>query len=387
MLDATQSAPGLHVDIEQRVPVPLKVSFHCAPGHTVALFGSSGSGKSSTLRAIAGLSRPVQGSISFDGNLWFDAERRIHLPPQRRSVGYVFQEYALFPHLSVLDNTLAAMGHVPSREKLARARALIARVQLADCEHRRPQELSGGQRQRVAVARALAREPKVLLLDEPFSAVDATLRRALYQQLVDLRRTLPIPIVLVTHDFQEVLRFADTVVMLDGGRTAFQGTVEEICRRSDLPLLQAQLDPASAFNAHVVASYPERGLLELRLGSQRLLAPLADLFVGTPVRVRVSAREVVLATQPISGISIHNQLIGTVLKTVSLPDASSVAVYVTVESTTLLAHVTRDALQNLALADGSAVRVLIKSVAIDALEHGSVGPTARPTLLTDAAHG
>jgi molybdate transport system ATP-binding protein len=368
----SRSAPvldaGLRVDIRQLTPVPLDIAFDCPPGRTVALFGASGSGKTSTLRAVAGLTRPRSGRISVGGEVWLDAERGIELPPHRRSVGYVFQDYALFPHLTVLGNVAAALRHLPKAARTARAREALAKVHLTGFEERRPSQLSGGQRQRVAVARALAREPRVLLLDEPFSAVDAEVRRSLYRELVELRRALAIPIVLVTHDFREVLRFADTVAVLDGGRIVASGTVGEISSRLDLPLLAAQVEPAVAFDAVIGAKHTERGLVEIELGDQRLLAPAVDLAVGSLIRVRIPAREVVLASQAPSGISIHNCLEARVASIADGPDGATVTVAVEIGRETLLAQVTRDTVARLSLAPGAAVYALIKSVAIDTIE-------------------
>jgi molybdate transport system ATP-binding protein len=366
--DAAATDSGLSIDIDQRKPVALRVRLECARGRTLALFGASGSGKTSTLRAVAGLSDPAAGSIRVGGEPWFDSNAGINLPTQRRSVGYVFQEYALFPHLSALDNVRAAMGHIPSSERAARAQALLSKMHLSDVAGRRPAELSGGQRQRIAVARALAREPKVLLLDEPFSAVDVGIRKSLYAELLELRRTLAIPIVLVTHDFQEVLRFADTVAVMEGGSIVAHGAVGDMCRRSDLPLIQSQADAASVFDSRVVAHHQGRRLIEISLGAQRVFAPFVPIAVGSRVRIRVPAREVVLAAGRVSGISIHNQLAGVIEDIVSPSDSPTAAVHVRVEDALILAHVTRDALQQLSLSVGAPVHVLIKSIAIDTIE-------------------
>ncbi len=368
---------GLVVDIEQHTPVALRMQFECPPGRTLALFGASGSGKTSTLRAIAGLSRVARGRIQAGEELWFDSERNLDLPTQRRSVGYVFQEYALFPHLTVLGNVLAALGHCPGSGRLPRAQALLAKMRMAEFAGRRPAELSGGQRQRVALARALAREPRVLLLDEPFSALDAGVRRELCQELAALRRDLSIPMVLVTHDFQEVLRLADAVAVIEGGRIVAQGPVNEICRRTDLPLLQAQGDAAVAFDAVVIARHPQRGLTELGIGAQRILAPVLDVVDGGMVRVRISAREVVLASQPAPALSIHNQLPGRVVQIDDLPDGTTSLVHVALGEVVVLAQVTRAAVRKLELAPGGAVFALVKSVAVDATEH-AIGIGSRP---------
>lgn len=213
----------LDVALQNTSPMRLDASFDCSPGELVALVGPSGSGKTSLLRAVAGLlrSRTLRGRVSVGDDAWFDSERSIDLAPQRRHSGLVFQHYALFPHLSALSNvSLAAGPALPP----GRIRELFERLGLAGLEGRRPAQLSGGQQQRVALARALAREPRVLLLDEPFSAVDASARQALYRELAALRETLSTPMVLVTHDLGEARRLADRVVILDAGKTLQTGT-------------------------------------------------------------------------------------------------------------------------------------------------------------------
>jgi molybdate transport system ATP-binding protein len=212
------SGAGLAVRLRQTRPIPLDVALACAPGELLALVGPSGSGKSTTLRAIAGLHRTKDGLVCCGGRTWLDTGNGIDLPPHRRSVGFVFQSYALFPHMTALGNVTAALGHRPAGERETRGRELLAQVRLAGLEARRPAELSGGQQQRVAVARALAREPSVLLLDEPFSAVDRSTRERLYRELVELRRGLAIPMVLVTHDLEEAALLADRLRCIGGLR-------------------------------------------------------------------------------------------------------------------------------------------------------------------------
>jgi molybdate transport system ATP-binding protein len=213
----------LEVELHNGAPVRLQAQFDCAPGELVALVGPSGSGKTTLLRAVAGLfrSRSLRGRISVGQDLWFDSERGHSLSPQERQAGLVFQHYALFPHLSALENV--AIATRPSASA-GLVHSLFSRLGLAGLEQRRPAQLSGGQQQRVALARALAREPKVLLLDEPFSAVDAPARQALYRELAALRQSVSTPIVLVTHDLAEARRLADRVVILDAGQTLQSGS-------------------------------------------------------------------------------------------------------------------------------------------------------------------
>ncbi|NML87438.1 ABC transporter ATP-binding protein [Polaromonas sp.] len=215
----------LQVLLKNEGPVRLKAEFRCARGELLALVGPSGSGKTSVLRAVAGLLKgpQLQGRVSVGGaaeDVWFDSARGLWQTPQQRRVGLVFQHYALFPHLSALENVALAADAGKTAGYLA---ALFERMGLAGLQQRRPSQLSGGQQQRVALARALAREPQVLLLDEPFSAVDAPTRQTLYRELAALRQSVAMPMVLVTHDLQEARRLADRVVILDAGESLQSG--------------------------------------------------------------------------------------------------------------------------------------------------------------------
>ena len=191
-------------------------------GETVALVGPSGAGKSSLLRAVAGLLRPESGSIALGDETWLDTARGVMLPPERRRVGFVFQEYALFPHLDVLGNV--AFG---ARDRRA-ADELLARLHIGELARARPADISGGERQRVALARALAREPDVLLLDEPLSALDMHTRGAVRAELHDLLVGLGLPTILVTHDFEDAATLADRVGVLVDGRILQLGTPSEL---------------------------------------------------------------------------------------------------------------------------------------------------------------
>ncbi len=211
--------------------MPVVGAFKCEPGKLLALVGPSGAGKTSMLRILAGLMRPEQGRVCVGGETWFDSATGVFLPPQQRHVGLVFQNYALMPHLSALDNVALSLLHVPRAARVEKAKHWLDHVRLTPLQQaRRPAALSGGEQQRVAVARALAREPKLLLLDEPFSAVDQMNRQGLYQLLADLRRELAIPIVLVTHDMNEASLLADWLVVLDAGQVLQQGIPAAIHR-------------------------------------------------------------------------------------------------------------------------------------------------------------
>ena len=214
----TESA-GISIHLEQDFPIPLNIDLAVDPGEILAIVGPSGSGKSTCLRAVAGLHKPSIGRIVCNGATWFDTAAGINLDARRRRVGLVFQSYALFPHLTTLENVLEALRDRPPERRRHEALAQLALVRLEGLEERLPRQLSGGQQQRVAVARALARRPDVLLLDEPFSAVDRVTRQRLQRELAELRHDLEMPILLVTHDLDEAARLADRICVIHHGRS------------------------------------------------------------------------------------------------------------------------------------------------------------------------
>jgi molybdate transport system ATP-binding protein len=358
-------------------PIPLDVEFTCAPGEVLAIFGPSGSGKTTILRSIAGLTTPSHALVRSGTETWTDTGTDTRRPPHRRPVGFVFQEYALFPHLTALGNVMTALGHVERARRRYRAEALLALVHLSDRGSRQPHQLSGGERQRVALARALAREPAVLLLDEPFAAVDRGVRRRLQDEIDALRRTLDIPLILVTHDFEDVVRLATHVLVLERGRRHAYGAVTDLLSRPDVGFLRDAIGLGSVFDAVVAKAHVDRGLLELAFDGGALLAPMRDIPIDTTVRVRVPAREVILATLPPEGLSLHNVLTGTVRAVHGEPGTDQVVVQIAVGNVLVLAEVTRDAVRRLNVAAGLRLHALIKSVSIElhALERSA---TRRP---------
>jgi molybdate transport system ATP-binding protein len=330
----------------------------------LAIFGPSGSGKTTILRAIAGLSTPAVARVRAGGATWTDTQAHVFEPPYRRAVGFVFQEYALFPHLTAAGNVMTALGHRPAHERRPRAEKLLAQVHLAGHLDRRPHELSGGERQRVALARALAREPAVLLLDEPFAAVDRTVRRRLQGEIDALRRTLDIPLVLVTHDFDDVLRLATHLLVLDQGRAIATGTLVDLTSRPDLPWLREAVGLGSVFEARVARVDSARGLAELVFDGGVLITAADGLAIGQGVRCRIPARDVILATARPHGLSLHNTLAGTVAAVHADASSPHAIVQIAIGRLRLLAEVTNDAVAELRISAGLEIHALVKSVSI-----------------------
>ncbi|QWD87801.1 ABC transporter ATP-binding protein [Polynucleobacter paludilacus] len=212
----------LKVKLNQAHPMPLQIQLECLPGELHALVGPSGSGKTSTLRAIAGLMQADEGHIQCGDVNWYSASHarvEMNLPTAKRSCGFLFQQYALFPHLNALENIAIPLQntYLNSGERMVIAQEWLEKLGISPLAQRMPHELSGGQQQRVALARALARQPQVLLLDEPFSAIDIPTRHELYKTLASIRKELNIPILLVTHDLKEASLLADRITVIDQG--------------------------------------------------------------------------------------------------------------------------------------------------------------------------
>lgn len=321
---------GLSIRLRQSAPIPLEADLACAPGEMLALVGPSGSGKSTILRAIAGLLRVQSGFISCNGETWSDTAEKIALSPQLRRVGYVFQHYALFPHLTALANVMEALIELPYPERVRHAQDLLARVHLAGFERRLPAELSGGQQQRVAVARALAREPNVLLLDEPFSAVDRSTRERLYRELAALRRELAMPVILVTHDLDEALMLADRMCVLHQGSTLQSGPPFEVMTRPNSVQVAQLVGLKNVFRAGVIEHFADRGSTIIEWRGHRLEARLQSSFPpGSQVTWAIPQGHLVLhrRDRPSRG-ERENAISGVVAEFVRLGENAAVSIHV-----------------------------------------------------------
>jgi molybdate transport system ATP-binding protein len=300
--------------------------------------------------------------VTVGDTTWLDTARGVALPPHRRRVGIVFQSYALFPHMTAEANVMTALEHLLRSERQAEAQRLLALVNLAGLGGRRPTELSGGQQQRVAVARALARNPDVLLLDEPFSAVDRVTRETLYQEILGLRRVLKMPVVLVTHDLDEAKLLADRMVVIEAGRVLKAGTTGDVM--FDPAVLRGMgVQEAGAVIHARIAAQEDDGLTRLDSAAGPLWIPSVDGEPGSAVRLWIMAHDVILSRAAPAGLSALNILSVTVLELEEI-DGAGVLVRLQLGADALFASVTLRSARTLGLGPGVNCFAIVKSMSV-----------------------
>ncbi|MGE7371133.1 molybdenum ABC transporter ATP-binding protein [Neorhizobium sp. NPDC001467] len=350
----------LTVDARTRLGAfSLDVSFTSDRGVT-ALFGRSGSGKTSVIRMIAGLSRPDHGRIVFDGDVLADAANRIFVPPHRRRFGYVFQEARLFPHLDVRRNLLYGRWFASASRSSDNFDQIVDLLGIAGLLERRPGRLSGGEQQRVAIGRALLSAPRLLLMDEPLAALDEGRKNEVLPYLERLRDELGVPIVYVSHAVDEVARLADRVVLMKDGRIEASGTASDVLRAPG----GDRRDAASVLAGTVEAVDALHRLARVRTGAGTLLVPVDGAHVDQAVRVLVPARDVMIATVRPEGLSALNILPGT-LERLDADGNGMIGVRILCGSETLVARITEFSSVALRLQPGQAVFAAIKTAALE----------------------
>lgn len=330
--------------VDADLTIPLE---HAA---VTVLFGPSGAGKSTLLRILAGLERPESGHIRFRGETWFDSDGGVQLPPQRRRAGFLFQDFALFPHLSVLDNVAYASDRKPAAE-------LLERFGLSELADRKPRSISGGQQQRVALARALAARPSLLLLDEPLSALDAATRLRTRQELRGMLVECGIPSIVVTHDRSEAIALGDWMAVMVEGRVRQTGTVREVFRRPADALVAASVGVENVLPVDIAGR--EAGLLELAVGSQRLHA--VDAGESGRLFACIHAEDVVLAHPGPQTSSARNLLRGVV--SAVAPEGPLARVELDC-GFPLVALITAQSCAELGLKAGDAVSAIVKTTSV-----------------------
>lgn len=292
----------------------LDVDLTAPPGFTI-LFGASGSGKTTLLNCIAGLTTPGAGRIALGERVLFDAQNRVDVPVARRGVGYVLQDLALFPHLSVEQNTEYGLAKLPRAARKHRASAMLREFRIEHLHRQRPAEISGGERQRVALARALVTDPCVLLLDEPLAALDAPTKAKILDDLRRWNEAHSIPILYVTHSREEVIALGERVVVLEQGRIIAQGTPHEVMSAPTQETVAQLVGFENIFDAVVESVHEDRGTMTCRLRSETgggilLETPLVRAQPGSSLRVGIRAGDILLAIKKPEGLSARNILAG-----------------------------------------------------------------------------
>jgi molybdate transport system ATP-binding protein len=340
----------------------LNVAFQGAASGVTALFGPSGAGKTSIVNMVAGLQKPDAGRIAVNGLCLFDSARKIHLPPEKRRIGYVFQEGRLLPHLSVRANLTYGMRLTPKDRRFVEFDPVVDLLGIGHLLHRRPSRLSGGEKQRVAIGRALLTSPAMLLMDEPLASLDPARKAEVLPFIVRLAREFAIPVLYVSHALDEILNLAARMVMIREGRVLADGDLEALLSRSDLQPHLGRAESESVISTVVEEPEDAFGLTHLRFGDRILKVLSIDAEKGEPVRVRISSRHVAIALEPPSRTSFLNIFPGEIREMV---DLGGPVLDVRVEiGRSLWARITRKSLLELNLKTGQPVFALIKSVAV-----------------------
>lgn len=322
------------------------------------LFGPSGCGKSTLLRTIAGLAHPQTGHISLNGEILFDAQRGIHLPPHRRRVGLVFQDSQLFPHLSVEHNLLYGFKLLPPTQRRFTLAQILDLLDIGCLLQRRPRHLSGGERQRVALGRTLLASPRLLLLDEPLAALDEGRKQQILPFLRRVRDELRLPMLYVSHAINEILYLTPYLAVMEQGRILGQGPFLDVIRQDPVLGLARSLGLENVLQVTVSRHDPDTGCTTVRYDHHELHLPLSTLPPGTPTWIALRATDVALARQPVAAITIQNQVPGRILNLRRIADRIVAEVDIGVP---ILAEITVKSVHDLRLVEGDTVYCLFKA--------------------------
>ncbi|MEZ5856255.1 MAG: molybdenum ABC transporter ATP-binding protein [Hyphomicrobiaceae bacterium] len=364
----------IEVRFKKQLPsLSLDVAFEVPARGITAVFGRSGAGKTSIVQAIAGGLKPEAGRIAVGETVFFDDERGINLPVHQRRIGYVFQESRLFPHMTVRGNLEYGWRRAGSDRPLA-PDAVIALLGLEALLGRRTHRLSGGERQRVAIGRALLSQPRLLLMDEPLSSLDPPRKSELLPYIERLRDELGLPILYISHAFNEVVRLADHLLVVDHGRIVRSGPLLELASDPELSPLVGRFEAGAVIACEVATHEDAFDLTTLRFVGGTLQVPRIALAPGSQLRVRIRSRDVAVALTEPKGISISNRLAGRITGLIAR-DGPFVEVFIDVGGNTIKALLTRASVARLDLVAGLDVWALIKTVALDSR---SVGSMRRP---------
>lgn len=377
-VDAVSSlGRALSVRIAKRFPsaesgFALDISADFPPGITI-LFGPSGAGKTTLLDCVAGLLAPDTGRISIGDRVLFDRDRRTNIPIRQRKVGYVFQDLALFPHLSVRRNLAYGLCSLPKNRQNERIEKIVQSFRISHLLDRRPSKTSGGERQRVALARALVTDPDVLLLDEPLAALDAPTKSRIIEDLRTWNRDHRIPVLYVTHNREEVFALGERVAVLENGGLEAQGTPHEVMTVPRQETVAQLVGFENIFDAEVISVRPERGTMLCRIGEGKVEfeTPLVNAEVGARLRIGIGAGDILLATARPQGLSARNIVSGGITSVVQ----RDVIVAAMVDcGINMEVHLTLAARDELGLQAGREVWLIVKTHSC----HLMAGATDRP---------
>jgi molybdate transport system ATP-binding protein len=361
LISATEAALDVRVRrtlTSEEGGLQLDVAFVVQKGITI-LFGPSGAGKTTLLDCIAGLAIPNHGRIAAGSRVLFDSQDGTNLSATERQIGYVFQDLALFPHLSAEANVAYGLTRLTADERKRRVEDALTSLGIAELRGRRPAELSGGERQRVALARALVTRPSVLLLDEPLAALDLPVRMKVAEDLRRSIQALPIPVVYVTHSRDEVFMLGERMLLLERGKIIAEGTPHQVMTVPRTETVAHLAGFENVFNAKVTSIHEERGTMTcLASDKVELETPLVRAEVGSKLRVGISAGDVLLATSAPIGLSARNILAGRLLSVWQRDMIVVARVDCGVEMAVHLTLAARDALQ---LAPGRQVWLIVKT--------------------------
>jgi molybdate transport system ATP-binding protein len=347
---------------KRRGTFALNVRFELPTPGVVALFGRSGCGKSTAVNIIAGLLQPDSGRVVLDDTVLVDLQQGVDVPPERRRIGYVFQDTRLFPHLSVAANLRYAQKRAVGAPYVDLA-AVTSLLDLAGLLNRRTHQLSGGERQRVAIGRALLTQPRLLLLDEPLAALDEARREEVLPYLETLRDQLAIPMVYVTHDFAEVLRLATHIVLMEAGSVTAQGTVGEMSLNPRLRSIIGPDEVGAIIDGVVLGVDSSSNLTRVRVGQGELNVQSRGLAVGTALRVQLLARDIIVSTRIPQHLSVRNSLAG-IVTSIQGDDDDSDLITIDIGAEEIVARVTKAATRDLSLRPGMEAWALVKSVSL-----------------------
>lgn len=337
----------------------LEVAFAAAPGVTI-VFGESGSGKTTLLRAVAGLTRPDTGRVAVDDRVLFDSASRIDIPPAQRRVGYVFQQLALFPHLSAAKNIEYGLADRSPGERRQRVNAIAKSFRIDHVLERRPGQISGGERQRVGLARSLVTDPDILLLDEPLSALDHPTQSRIIEDLSTWNDARRIPILYVTHSQREAFALGQRLLLLEGGRIVADGTPEHVMEHPAHERVAQLAGFENLLDAVVVERKADAGVMVTRLAGTAvdLETPLSEDGIGRAIRVAIRAGDILIATEHPRGLSARNQVPGTIASLAR--EGSFVRATVDI-GVPVDVHITPGAVEQLGLRKGSPVWLVVKT--------------------------